>query len=112
MRPKYSNSRITLVDKVEKSFASKIDKLQHLFYMSLLEHYEASLVIDGSRLKNTLNNSVKAQDLAKFERSFFEKKTSKVLSWMASKLIEVNYINRKYFKAATAASIAKETKKI
>jgi len=99
MRPKYSKARISLVSKLEQALSGKVEGLQRNFYNLVLDYYRSKLSINGNVIKNTTSNLNIITDLSALEESFFKKQTSKLLVWIARRMVEVNGVNRQYFKA-------------
>lgn len=101
-RPKFSKTRIALVATLENVFSKKIDKLQSKFFRFVLDHYQSNLNVNNNKLKTSIKNLSVATDLNALEDTFFRKETSKVIKWMAHRLVDINGVNELYFRSNSA----------
>jgi len=87
--------RINFIRATDKSYLSRIDRLQNKLFDYVVEFLETELIIKDNVIKSTNTNRANMAKLSIVQDNFREREINPLLAWMARRYIDIYRLNRK-----------------
>lgn len=89
--------RIDLIEKTDKLFLSKIQRLQSAYYAAVRDYLDTELVIHDKSIRAVSSNYSKINELHLIEQRFKVRETNKLIKWIIRRYVDILNLNRGYF---------------